>query len=309
MKFLGRLVAVLTVVVMASSMAAPAFADDLEEYLERAADADYAGRQVVVTVWDGRSIANVASLEHSGGATMLEGDAADTVIRDGRVSVEGSAGIALSSWSAPGVGVRYTTGEERDVTRLGRSARSVTILEGEAIRARIVFDLATWAPLATEIYDGDGELYRLASFLEFDPNPRSLYAAMDDEGYDYDLMRRVEESSLPLNAGGYVLGDAYDGPGDAAQAFYSDGLFSFSVFEVSARVALERFADAEAFVTEVGEYRILVDAYELWVMWERDGTGYVLVGDLPPDHLIAVLADLPHPGGRNFWQKIVSFFG
>ncbi len=309
MTVLRRLAVVLALGVAASSTAAPALADDLEEYLERAADADYAGRQVVVTVWDGRSIANVASLEHSGGATMLSGDVSDTVIRDGKVSVEGSPGIALSAWSTPGADDRYTAGEERDVTRLGRAARSVTILEGDVVRARIVFDLATWAPLATEIYDDDGEVFRFASFLDFDPNPRSVYGAMDDEGYDYDLVRRIEESALPKAAGGYVLGDAYDGPGDAAQAFYSDGLFSFSVFEVRARVALERFADAQPLVTDTGEYLVLVDAYELWVMWERNGTGYVLVGDLPPDHLIAVLADLPAPKGKNLWQKIISFFG
>lgn len=309
MRRLARVVTQTVVIVLVSSVAAPAMADDLDDYLEKAAEADYAGRQVVVTVWQGRSIADVVALEHAGGAMMVEDDEASTVIGDGKVAVEGSAGVVLSSWSASPVEGRYTTGAEAAVTRLGRQAKSVTILEGDMVRARIVFDVATWAPLATEVFDAEGDLFRFAAFTEFDPNPRSVYGAMDDAGYDYDLVPHLNASSLPGTAGGYVLVDVYAGPGDTAHTFYSDGLFSFSVFEVEPGQARERFAEAETLESHGARYLVLVEPADLWVMWERRDAAYVLVGDLPPDHLDAVLADLPAPRQRNLWDRILGFFG
>jgi hypothetical protein len=307
-RFVG-MVTVTTVIVAAMAVGRPALADDLEDYLERAAEAEYAGRQVVMTVWEGRSIAQVTALEHTRSVTMVERDGLDTVVGDGKVSIEGAAGVALSGWSEPDAEMRYAAGEERDVEHLGRNARSVAVMEGDIVRATIVFDIATWAPLSTEIYDGEGELFRLATFMEFDASPDDVYVALDDDGYDYDLVRRMDESSLPDVAGGYARIDAYAGPDEAAQAFYSDGLFSFSVFEVAPQRARRQFAAGDSLEFAGGRYLVLVEPSEIWVMWERDGAGYVLVGDLPPDHLAEVLADLPAPKGRNLLQRILSFFG
>ncbi len=299
----GVLVAALAAAVTIG-VAAPAAAEDLEDYLEKAAEAEYAGRRIVVTIWEGRSIAAITALEHAGKGMMAA--ASGTVIRSGRVAFEGVAGVELSGWSTSRLDARYRTGEATEMLRLGRPAYAVSVYEDDVVRARIVFDLETWAPLATEIYDGEGELFRYAAFMEFSPGVARPTAS--DYGYGYDLVARVEESSLPVVAGGYRRVDAYAGPSGSVHSFYSDGLFSFSVFEVAPRAAEERFRDAEVFELAGAEYLVLAEPSALWVKWRGRDAAYVLVGDLPPDHLRRVLADLPAPQPMSWLQRILGFF-
>ena len=64
------------------------------------------------------------------------------------------------------------------------------------------------------------------------------------------------------------------------------------------------FADAQTLKIGSGTYRWLLTASELWVQWSGDGHTYVLVGDLPPDHLNEVIAELPAASGGNFLTRI-----
>ena len=308
MSLLRKQLLVVVVVGVFVGVAVPASAEDLEDYLEMAADAEYAGRRVVVTVWDGESHAEVTQVEHAGDVVMLGSGAGEAVIAPGKVTQAGGRGVAVAAWTAPLDSDKYSIGEVVDVTRMGRRARSVTILEGDAVRARIVFDLDTWAPLATEIYDGNGDLFRLASFTEFDAHPRRVYEATLDAGHDYDVVDRVDSSSLPISAGGYTRVDMYAGTDGVEQAFFSDGLFSFSVFEVTARQMRDGFEGGS--VLEVGgaDYVVLAQPSEVWVAWEHGAAAYVLVGDLPPDQLEGVLLDLPTPKRQNLLERIFGFF-
>lgn len=302
-----RVLVVTGVVLMVLSAAAPSFAEDLEDYLARAAEADYAGTRVVVTVWEGRSIAEITDVEHSGEVVMM--GVADTMILEGKVAKGGETGVAVSTWSTPVVAAKYTVEVDVGLTRLGRAARAVRIMEGGQLRARIVFDLATWAPLVTEIYDAGGELFRIASFTDFDPHPRRVYDPSFVEGHDYELAAHSDDTSLPATAGDYDRVDAYTGGDGIPQAFYSDGLFSFSVFEVGARQVAERFDDATVLRVDETEYLLVVQPTELWVAWERGDDGLVLVGDLPPDHLRRVLQDLPEPRRPNLLERILDLLG
>jgi hypothetical protein len=45
-------------------------------------------------------------------------------------------------------------------------------------------------------------------------------------------------------------------------------------------------------------------------MWNSPDTTLALVGDLPPDHIEQVLAELPKPGIRIWFRRIwARFFG
>jgi hypothetical protein len=297
---------VIGVVAVAASLAMTthALAFDLEDYLKDATEADYAGSQIVVSRWDGESLASVIEVEHAGTLTMLEDG---KMIDAGKVFGEGNAGsIVVSAWRRY-AGDRYTASDPIPVRRLGRDAESVAILEdGGAVRARILFDIDTGAALTTEIYDGDGHLFRLATMLQFDPTPRKAYAVDKREHDISDVLVSVDTEKLEDDAAGYQLSDTYTGPDDVVQAFYTDGLFSFSLFELDGDA--EQFDDAVK--VEVGgrEYKRLATATDVWVSWESGGTTYLLVGDLPPDHLDAVLLDLPRPDAPNifkrFWRGI-----
>ena len=302
--------ALVAAVAMIVAAGGPALAGDLDDYLEKAADADYAGRRIVVTTWVGRTEAAVMQVEHGEGVMMIAGESSDVVIGRGRVAMDGTNGVALSGWSSPVAAARYTTGEVDDVSRLGRPARSVTVYEGDTLRARIVFDLATWAPLATEIYDDDGNLFRFAAFTEFDAAPHRVYSALHEhEGDAYDVVARASSSSVPATAGGYTLLDTYMGADGVTQGFYGDGLFSFSVFVMPSGVSRPDLDGAAAVDLGGERYLVTVEPNDVWVTWRHGNVSYVLVGDLPPDHLELVLGSLPEPKALNLLQRVLSLFG
>ncbi len=295
-------VAVVVAAVVAGSMA-PAVASDLDTYLNQAEASSYAGRQATWSTLDGATTFGVVSVEHAGPMMMVEGASGDTMIGDGRVFGSGGA-VVIHGWSVGGLSDRYQMAEPQAVKRLGRDATLLTILEGDTMRARIWLDDATSAPLASEVYDGAGTLFRLSSMLDFDPNPTRLYAALRDGGGDFDVALPSDRSSLPATADGYSRLDVYTGPGDVVQAFFTDGFFSFSVFEVEGSVDTTPFSDGSTVEINGSKYLRMLTPSEVWVVWKSGSMSYVLVGDLPPDHLAEVLGELPQPTRANLLQRI-----
>lgn len=290
---------------MVAFAAAPALADPLDDYLHEAEEADYSGRLVVVTVWEGEPTAGMFVIEHAGRRVMIEVGDNEAVIGGGKVTAvsSGASSIAISRWTAMGYQSRYAVTTSRAVERFGRSAESVAIMEGDLLRARIVFDTATGAPLSTEVFRPGGGTFRFSTMVEFDPLPRKLYAMAASPG-EYDVMVPARASTLPAQVAGYRLADSYSGPDEVRHSFYADGLFTFSLFEVEGKVKDDVFADADVFEVDGSKYRIIVRPTQVRVRWTTPDRSYVLVGDLPPDHLEQVLMELPKPRGRSFLSRI-----
>lgn len=283
--------------------AVPVGADELEDYLTDAEAAEYAGRRIVVTNWDGTSTVGVYEFVQGGGVAVIEDGSEAAMVGTGRMS-SGSDGVILPKWSSAPLTDRYTTDDAVAVERLGREAHVITVREAEEVRATIVFDDATGAPLGTEVYDADGNLFRYTAMLDFDPSPVLVYSTLSGTGFDYDVMLPEASATLPADAGGYVRADAYVGPDDTTHTFYSDGLFSFSVFEISGEARLGRFEEATRLVVNSRSYALIVEPAEMWVSWTTPSMTYVLVGDLPPDHLEQVLRELPAPARRGILQRL-----
>ena len=294
------------VALVALGSAAPAFAGDFEDLLEAAGEADYAGRQIVVSFFDGETALEIMEIEHAGRMMMVSAEGSESMIGAGRLSEGDGDGLTVSSWTTMQLSDRYQVGDQHAVRRLGRPANSIEILEDGRKRMRFVFDDTTGAPLVTEVFDGNGKLFRLTSMLEVDEIPHRIYSSPGHLSEEFEVLVPTARHSMPAGAAGYQLADVYAGPDDTLQAFYSDGLFSFSVFTVDGVVTFERFADATVVEVRGLKYRRLVSPGEIWVTWESAGTTYVLVGDLPPDHLDAVLGELPKPGRRNLFSRLWS---
>lgn len=276
-------------------------ADALEDYLSEADDAEYSGRRMVMTSWEGMSEVGVYDVTHTGDVTLL--DAGQTQVSSGKVAGENTA-IAVLDWSRIPLADRYTVVEVGSVKRLGRSAQAIDVYENDTLRAAIVFDDATGAPMLTQMYDGAGDLYRYSTMLEFDDQPNLVYADIGTTGREYDVMLPVGDAPLPSSVSGYTRTDAYQGADDWLQTFYSDGLFSFSVFEAEGAITLNQFSDAGTFEVDGVDYALLVRPAEVWVTWRTSDATFVLVGDLPPDHLEQVLEELPDPEQPGFLRRV-----
>ena len=294
-------------VVLASSAALAAevqsaAATDLEQYLESAAAAEYSGRRIIITFYDGESQAGIYEVTHLSQMTMIGAGGEGSLVGSGKVS--GDDAVMFPEWSRYVTNDRYISSKPVPTRRLGRSAEMIEVLEEGRVRAKFTFDALTRVPLATEVFDTNGALFRYSAMLEVNLNPDLSYAQMEAMGDSYDVMFPVEVNSLPHEAAGYVRTDTYAGPDETIQAFFTDGLFSFSLFEVDADARLDRFDGAATIVLDGSSYRRLFTPTELWITWQAGDVAYVLVGDLPPDHLAEVLADLPAPSQRGLLDRL-----
>ncbi|MCP3974942.1 MAG: hypothetical protein GY720_10660 [bacterium] len=300
-----RFAAALSAVLVVASVA-PALADEFGELVESASEADFAGRQIVATFLDGETAFEIIDVEHAGSMMMTGSQGHESMIGSGKLSGGDGGAIAVSSWNSSQMSDRYEVGSSSPVKRLDREATAIEIHEDGMVRMRLVFDEVTGAPLVTEVFDGGGNLFRLSSMLEIDKIPGRLYSARGHYADEFEVLVPTSRHSLPAEAAGYNLADAYTGPTDSVQGFYSDGLFSFSLFLVEGSADSQRFSDADTVEVDGLKYRRLVNPGEIWVTWRANGDTYVLVGDLPPDHLEEVLDQLPKPGRRNLLGRLWS---
>jgi hypothetical protein len=299
---MGRRIATLMLAAIVVMPAAAGADEGLADYLESAMDAEFHGSGVVMCTWGTDSAATTYEVTRSDGMSMVQGPDGGLML-SGPLTASSSGAdwyaLEVSEWSAWSLSDRYSLGETTATTRLGRSATEVAVMEDGRTRARLVIDDESTVPLLTEVFNADGGVFRLAALIEFVAAP-VVDMEMPDSFMEHEMLMHGEPSSrLPDSAFGYRRSDTYSLDAQGTQAFYSDGLFSFSVFEVGRGAVPGEFADGTVFEVGGAAYTRIVTASNVWVHWRSPDQSYVLVGDLPPDHIEAVLSELPGPGTRG----------
>ncbi len=297
-------------VILALTVAAtPAAAadDDLAGYLEGAAAAEFHGSGIVLCTWGSDSAGTTYEVTRSSGMSMVHGAGGDLMVAGGTTASRTGAdwyGLEVEEWTAWALSDRYRLTDPEPVTRLGRSAVAVTVMEGPVERARMVIDDESTVPLVTEILDGRGNAFRVAVLIDFTPGPQPMPSDMPEMHEQMMVTRTPAPDHLGTEVAGYRRADTYRGDEGTLQAFYTDGLFSFSLFETKRTSRMGAFETATTFEVNGHTYRRIVAPSEVWVQWNAPDHSYVLVGDLPPDHIAAVLTELPEPGDPGFWVRL-----
>ncbi len=285
-------------------VAVPAVAeDDVTEMFETASTAEFAAEGVVLSTWGSESAATTYDVTRTDGMSMAHAGT-DAFMSGGGMaaSLTGTDWYALevSEWSAWSMSERYSLGEPEPTVRLGRPATSIEVLQDDRVRVHLVLDDATSVPLLTEVFDGAGAVFRVATVTDFSDEPSM---AGDDMPKDFAERMMIEPAaapaSLPTDAYGYVRTDVYSAGAAATQTYYSDGMFSYSVFVAGGSMP-EAFDDSSLVaIGDDGPYRRIVTPSQVWIGWTVGGDSYVLVGDLPPDHLVEVMAEMPAPRSQG----------
>ena len=293
------------VVVAMTLTVSPALADGLNEYLEEADQAVYSGRQFVSTTWDGVEATVMVDVRHFGGMAMVGSGPVYTMIGQGKVNAVGSPDTALAY--VPGarapVNHAYDLAGGEHSTRFGRTVKTIEIVENGRLRMRMVIDIATKAALETEVFDADGNRFRFSAMVDFSDSAAGMEDYEDDG--EYQMMLPLDEAGVPDRAGRYRLIDSYGSPSEAEHGFYTDGLFRFSLFAIDGRIDVAKIAENGRTWTVGGfEYLRVITPAEVWVLWNAPDQTFVLGGDLPPDHLEEVVADLPRPDQRNWFARV-----
>ena len=286
------------------SAALPAMADaELDDLLEDIEESEFSGTQIIITTWDGVTEVSVVVVDHNSDITTVEGGAGVTMLGRGRVLRSGAgSGAAVSVWTDVDSD-RYRLVVGKSTVRRGREVQNVAIHEGSMLRARLTIDVESGAPLVTEIFDGSGRRFRYSAMLDFDPWSRG--GLNRPAPLVFDMSTPVENYQIGAVAG-YERADTYSSPDESVYSFFSDGLFSFSLFEFDREANFGDDDTLEAFESNGANYHRRVTATEIYVTWQSGGQTFVLVGDLPPDHLAAVLDGLPQPRDRGLFSRIWS---
>jgi hypothetical protein len=290
-----RLIAlVVAIVVIPASVAVAA---DLEELLERSQGASYTAEQIIscntpdgvreglVRLAQDGSELWVGSTNGSGEWTLLRG------------------GDGVSSPTDSGDPI-YVVDDESASLFLGRSAITYDLLRDGMLRAEIVFDQRTGALVRATTFLDDGSTYCQRRFVSFDPTPPNLDSVGPAEE---EVLHELEVlvTALPEAISGFDRLDLYRDDDGSTFAYYSDGFFSFAVFETPTAVVLP---DGVVIDVDGSVYKRSFTAGQATYVWETSTGGMAFVGDLPPDLHESVLAALPEsetPGiFRRLWRSL-----
>jgi hypothetical protein len=288
---------------------AVAYATEVEDLLQRGREAEYTAEQLTTcTTPDGVRDALVR-IEQSGAEIRVGGDAGtELAVGAGGWALQRGGGLveeAIIGESSTAVDPLYDVEDLGSETFMGRDAVAYNLVRDDILRARLVFDEETDALVRVVTYDAAGDAYCDRRFVSFDPEDPNL-APKPDSHSDLTVVVAAT-ATLPEDAAGFSRLDQYEDSDGFRFAYYSDGFFSFAVFEAPTRVELE---GAITIQIANAAYRRVFTAGQVVYVWESMGQGMALVGDLPPDLHQAVLDALPASTDPGFFRRIWrSLFG
>lgn len=283
--------------------AGAAFAAELDELLDRSQEASYAAEQTIsCSTPDGVRDA-VVRIVQSGGELRVSSSVTDDVqVAAGAGTWSMRRGDGLVAEATVDAGNEkaeplYTVDEERSVEYLGRAAMSYLLIRDGEPRAELVFDDETGALVKAVTFSIDGQVYCERRFVSLETEVEAGGPMPESQGTAQVV---VEDPNLPDEVAGFERLDQYEDEDGLRFAYYSDGFFSFALFETETTVALP-----ESAVVDFGSgvYERVFTAGQVTYVWETRDDGVALVGDLPPDLHEAVLAEMPTPEDPGFLRR------
>ncbi len=194
-------------------------------------------------------------------------------------------------------------GESWDLEVVGRhhiaerSATVVTASDGAGrVRARFSIDRETGQLLRRVVLDEHGRTVRVVRFVtiiagELDVPIPAMPAGPDNQA-------PVAIDSLPSgfvsrsDLGPYRLLGEYLQPDGAVQLYYSDGLFTASVFQKSGRVDWDGLPSGARAPIDGLRARSYATAAGTIVVWGDRDLVFTAVGDGPPDAVLAIVTEM-----------------
>ncbi len=293
------------IVFLALVPATATLATDLDELLSRGKDASYSGEQVIsCSTPDGERDALIR-VEQDGGDLRLTsklGEDFQVTAGAGEWSLTRDDGLVARATVDRGDGEAaavYTVEDGGPVEYLGRAALSYLLIRDGQPRAELVVDDETGAVVEAVTLTVDNEVYCERRFVALDTNPPTLEES-ESGALEKIPASLVGTSTLPESVAGFALLDQYEDEDGFRFAYYSDGFFSFALFETPSTVDLQ---DSTPVELDSGAYLRVFTAGQVIYVWETLESGMAFVGDLPPDLHEAVLAEMPHPEDPGFFRR------
>ena len=293
-----------SVVLVFAIPAGTAFAADLELVLDEATGSTYTATRVIVSMWGGQTQISREFVERANGMEMVRRDTDWSMAGNGKAASMGEepTGFTFLTKARGERTDRYEAIEKSKANHMSRPCRIVEVMEGDILRASLVVDDRSGAVLIQELYNESGEVYRRTTLSDFRAY-RTYEAPMNGSDVPMEIVMHEDSELVPADAAGYQLVDAFSAPGGSEQGYFTDGLFRFSLFVLDGRTVVTGFEDSMVMLTETGVYDMVATPQAVRVHWRDGSNEYVLVGDVPPDHLSDILAELPAPSSGGMWSR------
>lgn len=277
------------VLVLGAVAAAGAQVGELVELGEAAV---FSGEQsVVCNTPDGRS-ADIFELAQAEGIL---------VSRDSNGILRAAAVTPAAEWNLEG---------EYHIESLGRRlflqrpVEMVEVMEGDLLRLRLRFDVATGVLLASDVFNGDGTLYCSTRFVSFAPGVAGIAGQVNRELLDLAPTDAFNATALPEAIAGFDRISVSEGPqAEIVSAYYGDGVFSFTVLNSPRVINIPELATAPTVDIEGRDYRRQFELGTVVMSWNSGEGGIALIGELPLDMQTEIVAELPLPR-RGLFERI-----
>lgn len=291
------------------SVLAPTVLADLPGILERGGDASYGAEQVVSCDTPDGMASALVTIQQAEGA-LLVGSGAETSIAmgSGGFALMGQEGVidqATVSGAGDAPASLYTVTELGGVAYLGREATAFRLTRDDVLRAELVLDDLTGVVVRAVTYHAEGAPYCTHRFITFEPGDRELPEPATSDDQALVPLGAEVATPFPELVAGFARLDQYEDAEGLKFSYYSDGFFSFAVFQTPGVAPLPGAGVVEL---EQGEYQRMFTAGQVFYSWETREGAMAMVGDLPPDMHEAVLAEFPDPDRpglfRRLWRSI-----
>jgi hypothetical protein len=285
--------------------ASAVLATDLDELLEESKDASYRAEQVITcSTPDGVRNA-VVELSQARGELLIGAPVAPdlevasgfggwSLVRDGDVVSSATVDDAVGTPEP-----LYSVDDGTPTDYLGREATMYQMTADGVVRAELVVDVEAGALMRVVTFNADGSVFCERRFVTFDPDPPAVPDA--ESATDVEPSEAGVESDLPESLGGFERLDVYRDEEGILFAYYSDGFFSFAVFQIPTPVTVD---GGSKVTVGNGAYTRSFGPGQVTYAWETRFGAMALVGDLPPDMHDEILEGLPAPQDPGLWRRL-----
>ena len=297
----------------------------LDDARRAAQEQDFSG--VLEVTWsDGRGEHSSEVFVRSANGVLALGDRPRVIVDGARRFVEGPDGW-LAVWSqetapdVPPASDKWLLSVRDGPTVAGRQTREVdaTDRRGDRVRERLYLDESTSLLLRREQLDTRGRTVRAVGFTSIGEPAGALIGALPTEAPSAPARstsrqpRVLREVTTPFHAPGtagdrFRLAGRYDEDHGTLHLFYSDGLFSVSVFEQEGDLDPAGLpAGAESRVVDGRDVRQYRTPGGVVMVWQSGDVVYTTVSDAPVDQIDRVVANFGPSGSPDALDRVTDF--
>ena len=297
----------------------------LDDARRAAQEQDFSG--VLEVTWsDTRGEHSSDVFVRSANGVLALGDRPQVIVEGARRFVQGSDGW-LAVWSqetapeVPPASDKWVLSVRDGPTVAGRPTQEVdaTDRHDNSVRERLYLDESTNLLLRREQLDTRGRTVRAVGFTSIGEPAGTFIGALPAEAPHAPERstsrqpRVLREVAAPFRAPGtagdrFQLAGRYDEDHDTLHLFYSDGLFSVSVFEQEGDLDPAGLpAGAESRTVDGRDVRQYHTPGGVVMVWQSGDVVYTTVSDAPVDQIDGVVADFGRSGSRNALDRVTDF--